>query len=106
MAITKILLSAAIASALAACASSPVEGDEASSKVSTTSNSARGAAAASNAGTRAVGAYGAIGTSDDVRGRSSSSSASQFTGRATMAGSDSGTKQDVEDDEDDDAPPR
>lgn len=68
----------------------------------TTSNAPAGAAAASNAGTRAVGAYGAIGTSDDVRGRTGSSSASQLTGRATMAGSDSGTRKDVKDDE----PPR
>ena len=79
----------------------------------TTSNPPAGAAAASNAGSRAVGAYGAIGTSDDVRGRTSSSSASQLTGRATMAGSDSGTTQDADDDADadadadaDEAPPR
>lgn len=88
--------------ALAACATT--DADIANSRVGTTSNAPAGAAAASNAGTRAVGAYGAIGTSDDVRGRTSSSSASPLTGRATMAGSDSGTDDDVADDDDD--PPK
>lgn len=89
-------------SALAGCATTA--GDTAANSGGTTSNSTAGAAAASNAGTRAIGAYGAIGTSDDVRGRSSSSSASQLTGRATMAGSDSGTRDDAQ--QDDDEPPR
>ena len=89
--------------ALAACATT-IDDDTANSRVGTTSNAPAGAAAASNAGTRAVGAYGAVGTSDDVRGRTSSSSASQLTGRATMAGSDSGTDDDASDEDDD--PPR
>ena len=85
--------------ALASCAST---GDPPRDPVGTTSNLPAGAAAASNAGTRAVGAYGAIGTSDDVRGRSSSSGASQLSGRANLAGSDSGTDDVVDDPE----PPR
>jgi hypothetical protein len=93
---------ALLALALAACATT--DDDVAPGRVGTTSNAPAGAAAASNAGTRAIGAYGAIGTSDDVRGRTTSSSASQLTGRATMAGSDSGTDDDAADDDDD--PPR
>lgn len=102
-AIPLCLLAAAFA--LAGCAT---PGDDAGgNRVGTTSNAPAGAAAASTAGSRAVGAYGAVGTSDDVRGRTSSSSASQLTGRATMAGSDSGTARDVADDDDtDDDPPR
>lgn len=98
-----IAFAALALSALAGCATAT--GDTAAANSGgTTSNSTAGAAAASNAGTRAIGAYGAIGTSDDVRGRSSSSSASQLTGRATMAGSDSGTRDDAN--RDDDEPPR
>lgn len=98
----------ALALALLALAGCATPGDEAvANSGGTTSNSVTGAAAASNAGTRAIGAYGAIGTSDDVRGRSSSSGASQLTGRATMAGSDSGTRSDDDDDDDDaEDPPR
>jgi hypothetical protein len=99
----KAIHPALLALAVAACAST-ADDDVAPGRVGTTSNAPAGAAAASNAGTRAVGAYGAIGTSDDVRGRTSSSSASQLNGRATMAGSDSGTDDDAADDDDD--PPR
>lgn len=88
--------------AVGGCATT--DDDVAASRVGTTSNAPAGAAAASTAGARAIGAYGAIGTSDDVRGRTSSSSASQLTGRATMAGSDSGTDDDAADEDDD--PPR
>lgn len=83
---------------LAACATPR----EAPQTGGTTSNAPAGAAAASTAGARAVGAYGAVGTSDDIRGRSSSSGTSQLTGRANHAGSDAGT----DDDADDDEPPR
>ena len=94
-------LSAAFAAlALAGCATTPAD-DVAPGRVGTTSNAPAGAAAASAAGTRAVGAYGAISTSDDVRGRTSSSSASPLTGRAAMAGSDSGTRDDAPDDDED-----
>lgn len=96
-------LVALLALALTACATSSDEPPPA--RVGTTSNAPAGAAAAAAAGSRAVGAYGAVGTSDDVRGRTSSSSASQLSGRATMAGSDSGTSRDVSDD-DEDEPPR
>lgn len=99
----KPLIPALLAVALAACATT-ADDDVSPGRVDTTSNAPAGAAAAANAGTRAVGAYGAIGTSDDVRGRTSSSSASPLTGRATMAGSDSGTRDDAADDDDD--PPR
>lgn len=88
--------------AVAACATTDGDGPTAAR---VTSDPVTGAAAASNAGTRAVGAYGAIGTSDDVRGRSSSSGASQLSGRAALAGSDSGTV-DTASDDDTDAPPR
>lgn len=91
---SSLLLLSALA--LAGCASAPMAGND---RAATTSNLPAGAAAASNAGTRAVGAYGAIGTSDDVRGRSSSSGASQLAGRANMAGSDSGTDDVVDDDD-------
>lgn len=96
----KILAIALIAATAAGCATTDTGATPQAR--GTTSNAPAGAAAASNAGTRAVGAYGAIGTSDDVRGRTSSSSASQLNGRANMAGSDSGTR----DDDDDETPPR
>ena len=67
-----------------------------------TSNPVAGAAATSTAGARAIGAYGATGTSDDVRGRTSSAGASTLTGRANLSGGDSGTASDANDD---DAPP-
>lgn len=95
----KLLAFALLAATATACATTD-PGAVAQAR-GTTSNAPAGAAAASNAGTRAVGAYGAIGTSDDVRGRTSSSSASQLNGRANMAGSDSGTR-----DDDDESPPR
>ena len=69
-----------------------------------TSNPVAGAAAASSAGARAIGAYGAVGTSDDVRGRTSSSGSSVLTGRANLSGGDAGTQADTNDD--DAAPPK
>ena len=98
----KSALPVLLAIALSACATT--DDDVAPGRVGTTSTAPAGAAAASNAGTRAVGAYGALNTSDDVRGRTSSTSASPLTGRATMAGSDSGTRDDAAGDDDD--PPR
>lgn len=98
----KSALPVLLAIALSACATT--DDDVAPGRIGTTSNAPAGAAAASNAGTRAVGAYGALNTSDDVRGRTSSTSASPLTGRATMAGSDSGTRDDAAGDDDD--PPR
>lgn len=95
------ILVGALALGLGACATTGETG--VAQRGGTTSNAPAGAAAASTAGATAVGAYGALGTSDDVRGRSGSAGASQLTGRATMAGSDSGT----DDDADDEAtPPR
>lgn len=98
----KQLLSIAAAATLAlgigGCATTGE--DATATRAGTTSNAPAGAAAASSAGARAVGAYGAISTSDDVRGRTSSSGASPLTGRATMAGSDSGTRDDAVDDDD------
>lgn len=99
-AITCTTLAAALA--LAGCATTAEMGD--TREVGTTSNTVRGAAAASAPGGIAIGAYGATSTSDDVRGRTSSSGASPLTGRATMAGNDAGTDKDGADDEDD--PPR
>ena len=63
----KSALPVLLAIALSACATT--DDDVAPGRVGTTSNAPAGAAAASNAGTRAVGAYGALNTSDDVRGR-------------------------------------
>lgn len=96
-----LALPALLCLGLVACATTADTATE--SNVRPTSNSVTGAAAVSNAGSKAIGAYGALGTSDDVRGRSGSSSASVLTGRATMAGSDSGTRDDASDDKD--APP-
>lgn len=79
----------AVAATLAACASA---GDPGDTGPQTTSNPVRGASAVSQAGGKAIGAYGAIGTSDDVRGRTSGSGASVLTGRANQAGTDSGTR--------------
>ena len=87
MNIQRPLLLAVLPLALAACATT---GDGSANAV-TTSNPVAGNAATSTAGAKAVGAYGAIGTSDDVRGRSSSSGASVLTGRANLGGTDSGT---------------
>jgi hypothetical protein len=100
----RALASTLLALGLAACATT-------GSDTAGTSNAPAGAAAASASGATAIGAYGAVGTSDDVRGRTSSASASQLTGRATMAGNDAGT--DTRSDADtgdatatDDEPPR
>ena len=87
MNVQRFLVSAALSFALAACATT---GDGSTDAV-TTSNPVAGSAAVSAAGAKAVGAYGATGTSDDVRGRSTSSGASTLTGRANLGGSDSGT---------------
>ena len=96
----QILLVVPLALALAACA---ITG----ASTGTTSNPVAGSSAVSAAGSRAIGAYGATGTSDDVRGRSGSSGASTLTGRANLAGSDSGTRDDATDTDDTDTdPPR
>lgn len=87
MNVQRLLPIATLALALSACATT---GDGSTNAV-TTSNPVAGNAATSAAGAKAIGAYGAIGTSDDVRGRSSSSGASTLTGRANLGGSDSGT---------------
>jgi hypothetical protein len=83
----RLLPVAMLSLSLAACATT---GDGSANAV-TTSNPVAGNAATSAAGAKAIGAYGAIGTSDDVRGRSGSSGASTLTGRANLGGSDSGT---------------
>lgn len=95
------VIPALLACSLAACATSGA--DTAANTVRPASDTVRGAQATSAAGAKAIGAYGALGTSDDVRGRSSSSGASTLTGRASMAGSDSGTSADAT--TDDTAPP-
>lgn len=96
----QILLVVPLALVLAACATTGA------SSTGTTSNPVAGSTAVS-AGSRAIGAYGATGTSDDVRGRSGSSGASTLTGRANLAGSDSGTRDDATDADDTNTdPPR
>ena len=97
----QILLVVPLSLVLAACATTGA------SSTGTTSNPVAGSNAVSAAGSRAIGAYGATGTSDDVRGRSGSSGASTLTGRANLAGSDLGTRDDATDTDDSDTdPPR
>lgn len=88
---TRVLMLASAVALLAACASA---GEATDTGPQTTSNPLRGASAVSQAGSKAIGAYGAVGTSDDVRGRTSGSGASVLTGRANQAGTDSGTSAD------------
>ncbi|GAB6197091.1 hypothetical protein [Lysobacter xanthus] len=94
------LAAALLACSLAACATT--DGTAADGAPRPASDTVTGSAAASRAGAKAIGAYGATGTSDDLRGRSSSSGASVLTGRAGMAGTDSGTDDDAKKDD----PPR
>ena len=82
------LLLPALLTALAACATAP---DTTSNLTPPASNPMTGANARPDPSPLAVGAYSAIGTSDDVRGRSSGGGTSVLTGRANMAGADSGT---------------
>ncbi|MGY4515826.1 hypothetical protein [Lysobacter sp. HA18] len=81
------LLLPVVLAALAACATN----ETTSGNTPPASNPMTGANARPNPSPLAVGAYSATGTSDDVRGRSSGGGASMLTGRANLAGSDSGT---------------
>jgi len=81
------LLVPLLVAALAACATT----ETTSGSTAPASNPMTGANARPNPSPLAIGAYSAIGTSDDVRGRSGAGGSSVLTGRANLAGSDSGT---------------
>ncbi|AXK72107.1 hypothetical protein DWG18_07305 [Lysobacter sp. TY2-98] len=80
------LLLPVLVAALTACATAQTTSD-----LTPTSNPMTGANARPNPSPLAVGAYSAIGTSDDVRGRSGAGGSSVLTGRANLAGDDAGT---------------
>ena len=89
-----------LATAVSACAT------DGTTRAPTASDPVTGHTTTTTAGAKAIAAYGALGTSDDVRGRSGSPGASVLTGRANLSGGDSGTPQDGSATSDDPPPPR
>lgn len=81
----RLLLPVLAAVALSACATDDP------ARAPTASNPVTGHTRTTTSGATAIAAYGALGTSDDVRGRSGSPGASVLTGRANLSGGDSGT---------------